>query len=61
MNALTTLTVTDGLMPLVRAAARFNWHHDLILRAMRHPGVLQIVFRRLLGAASTLGAVLTAP
>ena len=61
MNALTTLTLTDGLMPLVRAAARFKWHHDLILPAMRDPGVHQIIFRRLLGAASTLGAVLTAP
>ena len=61
LDALTRLALSDGLMPLVRAAARFNWHHELILRAMRHPGVLQIVFRRLLGRASTLGAVLPTP
>jgi digeranylgeranylglycerophospholipid reductase len=42
LDALTALALTDGLMPLVRAAARFNWHHELILRAVRHPGVLQM-------------------
>jgi geranylgeranyl reductase family protein len=48
LDALTRLAIEDGLMPVVRAAARFNWHHELILRALRHPGVLQIALRRLL-------------
>jgi digeranylgeranylglycerophospholipid reductase len=48
LDALTQLAITDGLLPVVRASARFNWHHDLILQALRHPGVLQIVLRRFL-------------
>lgn len=49
LDALMQLAITDGLMPLVRANARFNWHGELILQAMRHPGVLRIVLRRLVG------------
>jgi geranylgeranyl reductase family protein len=48
LDDLTRLAITDGVMPVIRAAARFNWHQDLILKAIRHPGVLQIVLRRLL-------------
>lgn len=48
LDDLTKLAITDGVIPEIRAAARFNWHHDLILRAIRHPGVLQIVVRRIL-------------
>jgi geranylgeranyl reductase family protein len=51
LDALTRLAIEDGLMPLVRETARFNWHHELILRALRHPGVVQIVLRRLLDTA----------
>ena len=51
LDALTKLAITDGLMPVVRAAARFNWHHELILQAAFHPGVLQILLRRFLGLA----------
>jgi digeranylgeranylglycerophospholipid reductase len=47
VDALTRLAIEDGLMPIVRSAARFNWHHDLIVRAVRHPGVLQILLARL--------------
>ncbi len=49
VDALTRLAIEDGLMPIVRSAARFNWHHDLIVRAVRHPAVLQILLARLLG------------
>jgi len=51
LDSLTRLAVEDGLMPLVEATAQFNWHHKLILQAVRHPGVLQILVRRMLGGA----------
>jgi len=47
------LAISDGLLPIVRATARFNWHHELILQALRHPRVLQIVLRHLLAGALT--------
>jgi geranylgeranyl reductase family protein len=50
LDALTELAITDGVMPVVRRTARFNWHRRMILRTLRHPGVLQIVLRRLFGA-----------
>jgi digeranylgeranylglycerophospholipid reductase len=50
LDALTELALTDGVMPIVRESARFNWHRELIVRTLRHPGVLRIVLRRLLGA-----------
>jgi geranylgeranyl reductase family protein len=49
VDALTELALTDGLIPIVRESARFNWHRELILRSLRHPGVLRIVLRRLVG------------
>lgn len=55
LDALVSLGIKDGLMPVVRRLARFNWHHDLILGAVRHPGVLQIVLGRLLEAAGGAG------
>lgn len=45
MVPLTRLAIGDGLRPLVEA---FNWHGELILEALRHPGVLRILLRRLL-------------
>lgn len=50
LDDLARLGITDGLMPVIRATARFNWHHDLIRQAIRHPGVLQILLRRLVPA-----------
>jgi flavin-dependent dehydrogenase len=50
LDDLARLGITDGLMPVIRATARFNWHQDLIRNAIRHPGVLQIVLRRLVPA-----------
>jgi flavin-dependent dehydrogenase len=50
LDALTELALTDGLIPIVRETARFNWHRELILRSLRHPGVLRIVLRRLVGS-----------
>jgi flavin-dependent dehydrogenase len=52
LDALTQLALTDGVMPIVRTTARFNWHRDLILQLLRHPGVLQLLLRRLVAAPS---------
>lgn len=46
-DMLARLAIEDGLIPLIRSVARFNWHHQLILRAIRHPEVFQLVARRL--------------
>lgn len=51
LDALARLAITDGLMPAVRASARFNWHRELILQSLKHPGVLRVVLPRLVGAA----------
>lgn len=47
LDELARLGISDGLMPVIRATARFNWHQELIRQAIRHPGVLQILLRRL--------------
>jgi flavin-dependent dehydrogenase len=52
LDALVELAITDGVMPVVRAAARFNWHRELILKTFRHPGVLQIVLKRFIRPAA---------
>jgi digeranylgeranylglycerophospholipid reductase len=61
LDTLTQLAITDGLLPVVRASARFNWHHDLILQSLRHPGVLQIVLRRFLEGMMGGGPCAPAP
>lgn len=52
LDALAHLAMTDGVMPVIRATARFNWHRTMILQTLRHPGVFRIVMCRLLGMAS---------
>lgn len=49
LDALTDLAIRDGLLPIIRGTAGFNWHRKLILGALRHPGVLRIVLPRVLG------------
>jgi geranylgeranyl reductase family protein len=49
LDALGALAIDNGLMPVVRQAARFNWHGQLVLKAARHPGVLRILLSRLIG------------
>ena len=43
---MTELALWDGVLPVIRRAARFDWHRELILELLRHPGVLGIVLRR---------------
>jgi flavin-dependent dehydrogenase len=47
LDALTRLAIEDGVVPIIRANARFDAHRDLIRASLRHPGILDIVLRRL--------------
>ena len=50
LDDLAELAVRDGVMPVVRAHSRFDWHGALIHALVRHPGILRILLRRLAGA-----------
>ena len=39
------LAHTDGIMPIVRATARFNEHRPLIRALFKHPPARRILFR----------------
>ena len=39
------LAHTDGIMPIVRATARFNEHRPLIRAIFKHPPARRILFR----------------
>jgi len=41
---------TDGIMPIVRATARFNEHRPLIRALFKHPPSRRILFRSFVGA-----------
>jgi flavin-dependent dehydrogenase len=43
------LAHTDGIMPIVRATARFNEHRVLIRTLFRHPPARRILFRSIVG------------
>ena len=43
------LAHTDGIMPIVRATARFNEHRPLIRALFKHPPARKILFRSLVG------------
>ena len=43
------LAHTDGIMPIVRATARFNEHRPLISALFKHPPARRILFRSVLG------------
>ncbi len=44
------LARTDGIMPIVRATARFNEHRPLIRALFKHPPSRRILFRSFVGA-----------
>jgi geranylgeranyl reductase family protein len=56
VDALAQLAITDGVLPVIRATARFNWHRALIIETLRHPGVGQIVLRALLRSSGVVPA-----
>ena len=45
IERLFELALTDGIMPIVRRTASFNWHRKLILALLDHPPARQILFR----------------
>jgi geranylgeranyl reductase family protein len=47
IDALFTLAITDGVLPLVRQKARFNQHRDFILALLRHQPARRALFGRL--------------
>ena len=51
IDALFSLAITDGILPLVRQKARFNRHRDFILALLRHQPARRALFGRL--ASST--------
>jgi geranylgeranyl reductase family protein len=51
IDALFTLALTDGILPLVRQTARFNRHRDFILALLRHQPARRALFGRLASSA----------
>lgn len=47
VDRLVRVLGTDDVQGVIRSAARFNWHGDLILAMLRRPGVLSTVLRSL--------------
>ena len=51
LDDLTDLALRDGVLSVVRAHARFDWHGQLLRALVRHPGIVQILLRRLAASA----------
>lgn len=51
IDALFTLALTDGILPLVRQKAQFNRHRDFILALLRHQPARRALFGRLASSA----------
>ena len=49
IDNLFELAHTDGIMPIVRATARFNEHRPLIRALFKHPPARRILFRSIVG------------
>ena len=45
IEALFELARTDGLMPLIRKTAKFNYHRNLIVALLKHRKAAKILFR----------------
>lgn len=54
LDDLTDLALRDGVMSVVRAHARFDWHGALLRALVRHPGIAQILLRRVTASAFRL-------
>jgi digeranylgeranylglycerophospholipid reductase len=54
IDVLVELAVQDGVAPVLRQHARFDWHASLILGLVRHPGVLKILAQRVMGGQRAL-------
>ncbi len=51
IDALFSLALTDGILPLVRKTASFNRHRDFILALLRHQPARRALFGRLANSA----------
>jgi len=49
IDSLFELAHTDGIMPIVRATARFNEHGPLIRALFKHPPARRILFKSIVG------------
>jgi flavin-dependent dehydrogenase len=49
IDALIELASVDGIIPLVRRTANFNWHRDAALALLRHGGFRRVVLSSLWG------------
>ena len=49
IDGLFELAHTDGIMPIVRATARFNEHRPLIRALFKHPPARRILFKSIVG------------
>ena len=49
IDALFRLAKTDGLLPLIRRTAMFNYHRKLIVALLKHREARRILFRNLVG------------
>ena len=49
IDSLFELAHTDGIMPIVRATARFNEHRPLIRALFKHPPARRILFKSIVG------------
>jgi flavin-dependent dehydrogenase len=47
IDALLDLAAVDGIIPLLRRTANFNWHRDTALALLRNPGFRRIVLSSL--------------
>lgn len=47
VDALLELAAVDGIVPLLRRTANFNWHRDTALALLRNPGFRRIVLASL--------------
>ncbi|MGH9142792.1 MAG: hypothetical protein ACRD2I_16795, partial [Vicinamibacterales bacterium] len=48
IDSFFALAHTDGIMPIVRATARFNEHRPLIRALFKHPPARKILFRAMI-------------
>jgi digeranylgeranylglycerophospholipid reductase len=49
IDSLFELAHTDGIMPIVRATARFNEHRPLIRALFKHPPARRVLFKSIVG------------
>jgi flavin-dependent dehydrogenase len=47
VDALLELAAVDGIVPLLRRTANFNWHRETALALLRNPGFRRIVLNSL--------------